>query len=146
MAVPLDSHRVPGGVQRLGADHDRVEVEVVLGGVPAAVADPAEQLEELHRVQSAAPGDAVLAVGGEGHVLGPERAPGTDLGGLLAEQGRPDAKFALALQGDRFGIDTPDENEVAVERLHLVGGQVQWVVRVLDPLPLRREELDSFHS
>jgi hypothetical protein len=38
--VPLDSYGVPGGMQRLGADHDRVQVEVVLRGIPAAVADP----------------------------------------------------------------------------------------------------------
>ena len=34
-AVALDAHRVAGGVQRLGADHDRVEAEVVLVRVPA---------------------------------------------------------------------------------------------------------------
>ena len=131
-AVPLDPHRVPGGVEGLSADHDRVQVEVVLGRVPAAVADPAEQLEQLHRVEPTAPGHAVLTVGGEGHVTGPERPRGTDLGRLLAEQGCPDAEFALALQRDRLGVDTPDEHEVAVERLHLVGGEFQWVVGVLD--------------
>jgi methyl-accepting chemotaxis protein len=53
-----------GRVQRLAADDDRVQVEVVRRGVPAAVADPAEQLEQLHRVEAAAPGHAVLTVRG----------------------------------------------------------------------------------
>ena len=69
-AVPLDAHRVAGGVQRLAADDDRVQVEVVLLRVPAAMADSAEQLKQLRRIQAAAPGDAVLAVGGEGEVRG----------------------------------------------------------------------------
>src|SRR6202044_2236353 len=38
-AVALDAHRVAGGVQGLAADHDRIEVELVLFGVPAAMAD-----------------------------------------------------------------------------------------------------------
>ncbi len=88
----------------------------------------------------------MFTVGGEGHVAGPERPPGTDLGRLLAEQGRPDAELALALQGDGLGVDTPDEHEVAVETFHLVGAEFQRVVRVLEPLPLGGEQLDSFHS
>ena len=38
-AVALDAHRVARRVQRLAADHDRVQVEVVRLGIPAAVAD-----------------------------------------------------------------------------------------------------------
>ena len=91
-AVPLDAHRVAGGVQRLGADHDRVQVELVRGRVPAAVADPAEQLQQPRRVEPAAPGHAVLAVGGEGHVLRPERAARADLRRFLPEQRGPDAR------------------------------------------------------
>ena len=45
-AVALDAHRVAGGVQRLGADHDRVEAEVEVLGVPRAVVDAAEQAEQ----------------------------------------------------------------------------------------------------
>ena len=145
-AVPLDPHRVAGGVQRLGADHDRVQVEVVLGRVPAAVADAAEQLEQLHRVQAAAPRHAVLAVGGEGHVARAERPPGADLGRLLAEQGGPDAQFALALQRDRLGVDPADQDQVAVQALHLVGGQFQGIVGMFEPLPFGREQLDGFHA
>ena len=40
--VPLHTHRIPGGVQHLVADDDRVEVEVVLVRVPAPVGDAAE--------------------------------------------------------------------------------------------------------
>ncbi len=46
---------------------------------------------------------------------GPSARAGTDLGGLLAEQRGPDAQFALALQGDRLGVDPADEDEVAVQ-------------------------------
>ena len=46
-AVALDAHRVAGRVQRLGADDDRVEVEVLLVRVPAAVVDAAEEAEEV---------------------------------------------------------------------------------------------------
>jgi hypothetical protein len=144
--VALDPHRVTGGVQRLGADHDRVHVEVVLRRVPATVADAAEQLKELHRIQPAAPGHPVLAVGGEGHVARAERPPGADLRRLLAEQRRPDTQFALALQRDRLGVDAADYDEVAVQSLHLVGGQFQGIVGVLDPLPLGREQLDGIHA
>ena len=68
-AVALDAHGVAGRVQRLGADDDRVEVEVLLVRVPAAVVDAAEEAEQVERVDAAAPGDAVLAVGREGVVL-----------------------------------------------------------------------------
>ena len=73
--VALDAHRVAGRVQSLRADHDRVEVEVLLVRVPAAVVDPAEQAEQVERVDAAAPGDPVLAVGREGVVLGRRARP-----------------------------------------------------------------------
>ena len=88
-AVALHAHGVAGGVQGLCADHDRVETEVVLAGVPAALVDAAEQAEQLERVDALAPGDTVLAVGREDVVLRPERAAGADLRGLLAKQRAP---------------------------------------------------------
>ena len=145
-AVALDAHRVAGGVQGLAADHDRVEVELVLLGVPAAVADPAEQLEQLDRVDAAAPGDAVLAVGREHHVRRGQRAAGADLGGFLAEQRGPEAELALALQGGRLGVDPADQNQIPVQRPDLGGGQVERVVGMLDPLALRGQQLDEFAS
>ena len=106
-AVALHAHGVAGRVQRLRADHDRVEVELVVVRVPAALVDAAEQAEQVERVDAAAPGDAVLAVGREGEVLVAQRAAGADLGGLLAEQAGPDAELALPLQRGRLGVDAP---------------------------------------
>ena len=86
----------------------------------------------------------MLAVGREGHVAGAERAARADLGGFLAEQRGPDAQLALALQRDRLEVDPADQDEVAVQRLDLVGGQLQRVVGVLDPLALGGQQLDQF--
>ena len=123
VAVALDAHGVAGRVQRLGADDDRVEVEVLLVRVPAAVVDAAEQAEQVERVDPAAPGDAVLAVGREGVVLRAQRAAGADLGRLLAEQAGPDAELALALQRGGLGVDAADEDEVAVEAAQVLVGR-----------------------
>ena len=86
----------------------------------------------------------MLAVGGERHVPGPERTARADLCGLLAEQRGPDAELTLPLQGDGLGVDPADQDQVGVEVLDLVGGQLQRIVGMLHPLALRREELDSF--
>src|SRR5262249_15664176 len=67
--VPLDAHRVAGGVQRLAADHDRVVVEPVLLRIPATVADAAEKPEQRQRVHITAPGDAMLAISRKGEIL-----------------------------------------------------------------------------
>ena len=119
-AVALHAHRVAGGVQRLRADHDRVQVEVELVRVPAAVVDAAEQAEQEQRVDAAAPGDAVLAVGRERIVLRAQRAAGPDLRGLLAEQRRPDAELALPLQRGGLDVDAAGQDQVAVERAQLL--------------------------
>ena len=142
-AVALHAHRVAGGVQGLGADHDRVEVEVELGRVPVAVVDAAEQAEQLQRVEAATPGDAVLAVGREDEVLGPQGPAGADLRGLLAEQLRPDAELTVPLQGGRLDVDPPDEHHVAVEAAELLGGEVHVELGVVDPLALGRQQLDQ---
>src|SRR5262249_60096886 len=130
----------------LGADDDRVELEVVVCGVPAAVADAAVELQELGGVEAAAPGHAVLAIGGEGHVAGGQRPARADLCSLLAEQGGPDAEFPLPLQGDRLRVDPADDDQVAVEGLDLVGAQVKRVIRMICPFTLWGEELDEFCS
>ena len=125
VAVALDAHGVAGGVQGLGADHDRVEPEVVLVGVPGAVVDAAEQAEQVERVDAAAVGDAVLAVGREDVVLRAQGAAGADLRGLLAEQLGPDAELAVALQRGGLGVDAAGEDHVAVEAAQLgLGGEV----------------------
>ena len=141
-AVLGDAHGVAGGVQRLRADDDRVEVEVVAVRVPAAVVHAAEHAEQVRRVDPAAPGDAVLAVGREDVVVVAQRAAGADLGGLLAEQRGPQAQLALALQGGGLGVEAPGQHHVAVQAAQLVGGEVdRRTSRVLDPLALGRQQL-----
>jgi len=130
-------------VQRLRTDNDRVKVKLVLLGIPAAVADPSVQLEQRNRVDAAAPGNPVLTIGGKRHVSGAERAAGSDLGGLLAKQRGPDAQLALALQGDRLGIDSPDQHQIAVHAADGIRVEVKGVVGMLDPLTLGCEELDQ---
>ncbi len=148
-AVLGDAHRVAGGVQRLGADDDRVEVEVVAVRVPAAVVHAAEHAEQVGRVDAAAPGDAVLAVGREDVVVVAQGPAGADLGGLLAEQRGPQAQLALALQRGGLGVEAAGEHHVAVQAAELFGGDVGdvRVVRcgflVLDPLALGRQQLDE---
>src|SRR5690606_28160212 len=102
--VALDAHGVADRVHHLVADDDGVEVEVVLVGVPPAVVDPAEHAEQVLRRDALAPGDAVLAVAGEGVVLRTHRAPGPDLRGLLAEQAGPQPELALALERKALGV------------------------------------------
>jgi hypothetical protein len=123
-------------VQRLVADDDRVEVELVLLRVPGAVVDAAEHLEQPQRVEAPAPGDAVLAVGGERHVPGRQGAGRADLGGLLAEQGGPQAELALALQRDRLAVDPADKHHVAVHALDV--DVAEGVVGMVDSLALGR--------
>lgn len=140
-AVLGDAHRVAGGVQGLRADHDGVQVEVLLVRVPAAVVHAAEHAEQVQRVHVAAPGHAVLAVGGEGVVTGAHGPPGADLGGLLAEQRGPQAQLALTLQRGGLGVEPAHQHQVAVEGAQLVRGGGERVVRVLDPLAFRGEQL-----
>ncbi len=115
----------------------------MLLGIPAAVVDAAEQAEQLHRVDVAAPGHAVLPVGGEGHVGVGQGSAGADLGGFLTEEGGPDAELALPLQGHGLKVDAPYENQVPVEGSDLLRSQVDVVVGVLDPLSFGGEELNE---
>ena len=142
-AVALHAHGVAGGVERLGADDDRVETEVVLVGVPAALVDAAEQAEQPQRVDALAVGDAVLAVGREGVVLGTHGAAGADLRGLLAEQLGPDAELAVALERGGLDVDASGQHHVAVETAQLLGGEVVVELGVVDALTLGRQQLDE---
>ena len=130
-------------MEGLGADDDRVEPEAVLVGVPVTVVDAAEQAEQAQRVEAAAVGDAVLAVGGEDVVLLAERTAGADLGRLLAEQLGPDAELAVPLQRGRLGVDPAHQHHVAVEAADLVGAEVEVELGVVHPLALRRQQLDQ---
>ena len=116
---------------------------MLLVGVPAALVDAAEQAEQPQRVDAAAPGDAVLAVGREGEVLRAQRAAGADLRGLLAEQLGPDAELALPLQRGGLGVDAPGQHHVAVEALDRLVVEVEGEVGVLDPLALGGQQLDQ---
>ena len=111
--------------------------------VPGALVDAAEQAEQVERVDAAAVGDAVLAVGREDVVLRAQRAAGADLGGLLAEQLGPDAELAVALERGGLGVDAPREDHVAVEAAQLLGGEVVVELVVVDPLTLRGQQLDE---
>src|SRR5690625_5496987 len=71
---------------RLGAEHDHVGVGAQLVGVPAAVGDAAEHLQQAPGLDASGPGDAVLAVGGHQVVLLTGGVAGTDLRGLLAQE------------------------------------------------------------
>ena len=149
VAVALHAHGVAGRVQRLRADDDRVEVEVVLRGVPGALVDAAVETEQLERVDAAAPGDAVLAVGREDVVLRAQRAAGADLRGLLAEQLGPDAELTVALQRGGLGVDAAGQHHVAEEAADHLGlllgrqADAEGEVGVLDALALGRQQLDE---
>src|SRR5439155_18219372 len=64
-----------------------------------------------------------------------------DLGRLLAEQTRPDAQLTLPLQGGGLGVQPAYDDQVVVQAAVLVVGEVDPVVRVLDPFPVGGEEL-----
>ena len=103
--------------------------------------DAAEQAEQVEGVDPAAPGDAVLAVGREDVVLRAQRAARADLRGLLAQQLRPDAELAVALEGGGLGVDAPGEHHVAVEAAELVAGEVEVELGVVGALPLGGQQL-----
>ena len=76
--------------------------------------------------------------------LGDRARAGADLRGLLAEQRRPQAELALALQGDRLAVDPPHEHHVAVHAPDI--GVVDGILGMVDPLAFGGEELDGLGS
>ena len=103
--------------------------------------DAAEQTEQRKRIHSAAPRDAVLAVGREDEVIGPQRTAGADLRGFLAEELCPDAELTVPLQGGRLGVDAPGQHHVAVEAPDRLVVEVEGELRVLHALALGSQEL-----
>src|SRR5262249_38757564 len=101
----------------------------------------------LERVDALAPGDAVLAVGGEDVVLRLEGAAGADLRGLLAEQLGPDAELAVTLERRRLDVDATGEDHVAEEpadglrELRVVQVVAEGEVGMLDALTLGGQQL-----
>ena len=145
VAVALDPHGVPDGVQGLGADDDRVLVEAGLGRVPGAEVHPAVEGQQPQRVDPAAPGHAVLAVGGERVVLAEHGPAGADLRRLLTQAGRPDAELALPLQGDGLGVDPAGQHHVGEEALDQLVVAGERVLGVLQPLTLGGQQLDELY-
>ncbi len=98
----------------------------------------------MERVDAAAPRDTVLAIGGEDEVLREQRPAASDLRRLLAEQLRPDAEFAVALQRGGLGVESPGQHHVAIETADglILGnpvalgiGGLETEVGALEPLP-----------
>ena len=110
-------------------------------GVPVAVVDPPEEAQQLERVEPAAPGDAVLAVGRKDEVLGSQSPAGADLGRLLTQQLRPDAELTVSLQRGGLGVEAPDQDHVAEEPAQLLLAEVEVERVVVHPLALRRQQL-----
>ncbi|SKV99563.1 Uncharacterised protein [Mycobacteroides abscessus subsp. abscessus] len=95
----------------------------------------------------------MLAETGEGEIVVPQRASGTDLRGLLPEQRGPEREFALTLQGRGLVVDAADHHHVLVQSPQLsqavlvedVADQ-RHVLGILDPVAVRIEELDGLHN
>ncbi len=140
-----DPHGVAGRVQDLGSHHDRVRLEAVFVHVPATVGDPAEQAENVQRIDAPAPGHRMLTVGREDHVVGAQRPRRADLGRLLPAQARPQAELTLALQGGRLLVEPACDHHVAQEPDQVgVGevGEVRIVVGQGQPAPVRCQQPD----
>ena len=152
IAVALHTHGISGAEHHLVADDDRVGVETELLGIPRAPVDPAIHGDQPHRVQAAAPGDAVLAIAREGMVLGPQRPPAADLRGLLPEERDPQAEFTLPLQGRRLEVEASDQDQVTIEAAQVLVGEGVDVVGILlraavkDSLPLGVQQLDHVRA
>ena len=65
----VHAHGVAGGMQRLRPNDDRVEVETRLLRIPLAKINPAEQGEQMHRVNTEAPSHTMLAIGRKDEIL-----------------------------------------------------------------------------
>ncbi len=107
-------------MRRLGSEDQRVQVEVGVLGVPAAVGDAAELPEELGEVHVPGQGHAVLAVGGEDVVLRLAGPAGADLRGFLAGQRNPQRQLALALERRGLLVEAPDRGHVGIEAAQLL--------------------------
>ena len=107
--------------------------------------DAAVEGEQPERLDAETPGDAVLAVGGEHVVLPQHGPPGTDLGRLLTQAGRPDSQLTLSLQRDGLGIDPSGDDHVAIEAADLLVVAGVRVVRPGDAFALRSQQLDEIY-
>lgn len=83
--------------------------------------------------------------------MGSQRTAGTDLGGLLAQQLRPEAQFTVSLQGSGFRVDATSQHHVAIEAAHSLGfslpiGWGEGKFRMLNSFAFGREELDEVRA
>jgi hypothetical protein len=86
----------------------------------------------------------VLAVAGEGEVLGTEGAAGADLRGFLPEGRRPQADLTVPLEGEGLGVDTTRQHEVAVQAADGLVVAVEAELGVLDAFAGRCQQLDEW--
>ncbi len=133
-------------MQCLGADDDLRRRHVDRVRIPAGGGRSAPHTHEVGEVGAAAVGDAVLAIAGEDEVIAAESPARTDLRGLLAEKGRPQAQLALALQCGRLGVDSADDHHVLVQREKLLVADVghpRVVARIGETGPVGSQELNG---
>ena len=114
-AVEAGAERPAGGVQGLRADDDGRRGHAHGCRIPAGLRAAPPHLHEVRQAHAAAVGDPVFAVAGEHVVVVAQRPRRADLGGLLAEQRRPQAQLTLTLQGGGFGVDAAHQHHVFVE-------------------------------
>ncbi len=67
--IAVECHGIARRVQSVGANHERIQVEVVVLGVPSAVLEAAENSQNLNQVNIARKGDAMFTVARE-HKVG----------------------------------------------------------------------------
>ncbi len=143
--VALAAHRVAGGVQGLGADDHGGRRHVDRERVPARVRGAAPHLRHVFERHPAHVGDRVLAVAREHEVVGTQRPGGSDLCRLLAEQRRPEAELALALEGGGFVVEAAHDDQVFVDGEQVVVAEVfhpAVVLGSLDSHAFRRQKLN----
>ena len=146
-AIQLQSHGVAGGVKGLGADDDLVVAEPV-ELIPGPGVAPPKQGQDLLEGQTESEENGVFPIGGEDDVAGSEGVSGADLRGLLAEGRRPQAEFAVPLQGRGLGIEPPCQHHVPKVLGQVVVGSLEGELGVLDALPIGGQQLHHvvFHD
>lgn len=114
--VETDAHRVPGGVESLGGEHDGVEPEPGLFGVPAAEGVAAEHGEDVDEVDAARECDAMFPVGREDRIEGAQCVCGSGLRGFLTVGGDPQCELTLSLERSGCVVEPTGERHLPVEQ------------------------------
>ena len=133
-AVAFHAHGVAGGMQRLRPDDDRRGGNAS-SGIPPAKINPAEQGEQMHRVDTEAPSHTMLAIGRKDEIVclpsagrsrpapppGPGRKPTTPV--------HPGAAVAVASVSTRRSTPCRDRS------FDLIIVAAEGVLQVFQPLP-----------